>query len=67
MTARAADGSAEGKAAVLISQFTPQQKQILAILTLLNFLNYVDRQIAYALVPLIRVEFALSHFQVALL
>lgn len=52
---------------MLISEFTPQQKRILVILTLLNFLNYVDRQIAYALVPLIRVEFVLSHFQVALL
>ena len=52
---------------MIISGFTPYQKRILAILTLLNFLNYVDRQIAYALVPLIKTEFVLSYFEVALL
>jgi len=52
---------------VFLAGFTSYQKQVLAILTLLNFLNYVDRQIVYALVPLIKEEFVLTNFQVALL
>lgn len=47
--------------------FNRYQLQILATLTLVNFVNYVDRQIVYALVPLIKAEFILTYFQVALL
>lgn len=43
------------------------QVRVLAVLTLVNFLNYVDRQVAYGLVPLIKTEFTLSNFQVGLL
>jgi predicted MFS family arabinose efflux permease len=52
---------------VFLAGLTSYQKQVLAILTVLNFLNYVDRQIVYALVPLIKAEFVLTNFQVALL
>jgi MFS family permease len=46
---------------------TPLQYRILFILTLLHFLNYVDRQIVYALVPLLRAEFVLTRFEIGLL
>ncbi len=47
--------------------FTRYQWQVLTILTLVNFVNYIDRQIIYALVPLIQAEFVLSFSQVGLL
>ena len=50
-----------------VPRFSSYQAQILVILTLVNFVNYIDRQIIFGLVPLIKADFALSHFQVALL
>jgi len=46
---------------------TPLQYRVLLILTALHFLNYVDRQIVYALVPLLRAEFVLTRFEIGLL
>lgn len=46
---------------------TSGQTRVLLTLTLVNLVNFVDRQIIFALVPLIRVEFALSYFHTALL
>ncbi len=50
-----------------LPHLTPLQFRVLLILTLLHFLNYVDRQIVYALVPLLRAEFVLTRFEVGLL
>lgn len=46
---------------------TPLQYRVLLILTALHLLNYVDRQIVYALVPLLRAEFVLTRFEIGLL
>jgi predicted MFS family arabinose efflux permease len=43
------------------------QISVLAILTLVNFMNFVDRQIIGAILPLVQAEFTLSHSQAALL
>lgn len=48
-----------------IPRFTHTQILVLAILTLINFVNYIDRQIIFALVPLIQADFGLTHLQVA--
>lgn len=40
---------------------------VLAVLTAINFVNYVDRQIVYALYPLLREEFNVSDFKLGLL
>ena len=48
-------------------RFTHLQKKVLVILALVNFVNYLDRQIIYPLFPLIGEEFALSYAQVGLL
>jgi predicted MFS family arabinose efflux permease len=45
------------------SRFTRQQWKVLAILALVNFVNYVDRQILFPLFPFIRRDFGLSFFQ----
>src|SRR5689334_23028082 len=37
--------------------------KVLAILALVNFVNYADRQILYPLFPLLRREFGLNHLQ----
>ncbi|MBI4462117.1 MAG: MFS transporter [Acidobacteria bacterium] len=47
--------------------FTGYQKKVLLILTLVNFVNYVDREIIFTLVPLIQADFALTYAQVSLL
>ncbi|HZL85747.1 MAG TPA: MFS transporter [Candidatus Krumholzibacteria bacterium] len=43
------------------------QFQVLAILSLVNFMNFVDRQIIGAILPLLQDDFSLSHSQAALL
>ena len=47
--------------------FSPYQIRVLAILTLINFVNYVDRQILYPLFPLIAADFHLTYSQLGLL
>src|SRR6478672_6541353 len=37
--------------------------KVLAVLALVNFVNYADRQILYPLFPLLRREFGLNHLQ----
>lgn len=49
------------------ARFTPQQTRILVILTLINFINYVDRQVLYPLFPQIGAEFGLTYSQLGLL
>ena len=48
-------------------RFSGLQKKVLVILSLLNFVNYLDRQIIYPLFPLIGAEFALNYSQLGLL
>ncbi|HEV3221071.1 MAG TPA: MFS transporter [Candidatus Acidoferrales bacterium] len=43
--------------------FTGRQWTVLVILMLINFVNYVDRQIIFSLFPSIRAEFGLSYKQ----
>jgi len=43
------------------------QIQVLALLTLVNFMNFVDRQVVGAILPLLQTEFSLSHSQAGLL
>ena len=40
-----------------------QKTKVLAVLALVNFVNYADRQILYPLFPLLRREFGLNHLQ----
>ena len=47
--------------------FTSEQKRTLKILTLINFLNYIDRDIIFGLVPIIMARFAVSYSQAGLL
>ena len=49
------------------SSFTSEQKRTLKILTLINFLNYIDRDIIFGLVPIIQARFAVSYSQAGLL
>ncbi len=48
---------------VNLSRFTSYQKRVLIVLTLINFVNWIDRQIVYPLFPLIKDEFRLSYAQ----
>jgi predicted MFS family arabinose efflux permease len=48
------------------SRFTPVQVRVLALLTLVNFVNYVDRQIIFPMFSLLREEFMLTELQVGL-
>ncbi len=48
-------------------KFTSTQRRMLIILTLINFFNYLDRNIIFPLFHLIKVEFGLSDFQLGLL
>jgi predicted MFS family arabinose efflux permease len=43
--------------------FTPDQKRVLLVLTLINFVNWIDRQIVYPLFPLIKDEFRVTYAQ----
>jgi predicted MFS family arabinose efflux permease len=45
-------------------RFTSVQIRVLALLTLVNFVNYVDRQIIYPMFSLLRAEFGLTDLQV---
>jgi MFS transporter, Spinster family, sphingosine-1-phosphate transporter len=49
------------------SDFSATQWRVLLILMLVNFVNYVDRQIVFALFPPIRREFDLSYVQLGYL
>lgn len=42
---------------------SPYQRRVLLILTLINFVNWIDRQIVYPLFPLIRRDFHVSYEQ----
>ncbi len=44
-------------------RFTASQKRILLVLTLINFVNWIDRQIVYPLFPAIKDEFHVSYAQ----
>src|SRR5579863_2723031 len=50
-----------------LSDFTARQCQVLLIMMLVNFVNYVDRQIVFALFPSIRHDFGLSFVQLGYL
>jgi MFS transporter, Spinster family, sphingosine-1-phosphate transporter len=50
-----------------LSDFTGKQFRVLSILMLINFVNYVDRQIVFALFPSIRHDFSLSYVQLGYL
>src|SRR5262249_53228646 len=44
---------AEGRATAM-RDFSSSQKRVLLVLTLINFVNWIDRQIVYPLFPLIK-------------
>ena len=50
-----------------VSEFTPTQWRVLLILMLVNFVNYVDRQIIFSLFPFLRRDFGLSYAQLGYL
>ena len=50
-----------------LPDFSWSQWRVLTILMLLNFVNYVDRQVIFALFPAIRHDFALSYEQLGYL
>jgi MFS transporter, Spinster family, sphingosine-1-phosphate transporter len=50
-----------------LSDFSGKQWQVLSILMLVNFVNYVDRQIVFALFPSIRHDFGLTYVQLGYL
>jgi MFS transporter, Spinster family, sphingosine-1-phosphate transporter len=50
-----------------LSDFSGKQWRVLSILMLVNFVNYVDRQIVFALFPSIRRDFGLSYVQLGYL
>src|SRR3984957_2157292 len=49
------------------SDFSGKQFRILSILMLINFVNYVDRQIVFALFPSLRHDFGLNYVQLGYL
>jgi MFS transporter, Spinster family, sphingosine-1-phosphate transporter len=50
-----------------LSDFSSKQWRVLLILMLVNFVNYVDRQIVFALFPFLRRDFGLTSFQLGAL
>jgi MFS transporter, Spinster family, sphingosine-1-phosphate transporter len=50
-----------------LSDFSGKQWRILLILMLVNFVNYVDRQIVFALFPFLRHDFGLTNLQLGAL
>jgi predicted MFS family arabinose efflux permease len=50
-----------------LSDFSGKQRRVLLILVLVNFVNYVDRQIVFSLFPAIRRDFGLSYVQLGYL
>src|SRR6185369_14928612 len=51
----------------MFKNLTRQQKQILLVLTFINLINYVDRQVVFPLFHNIKMEFGVSDFQLGLL
>lgn len=51
----------------MFKQLSREQKYILIVLSLINFINYVDRQIIFPLFDVIKAEFHVSDFQLGLL
>ena len=50
-----------------LSDFSAKQWRVLFVLMLVNFVNYVDRQIVFSLFPFIRRDFGLSYVQLGYL
>lgn len=50
-----------------LADFSPTQRRVIFILMLVNFVNYVDRQIIFSLFPAIRHDFGLSFEQLGYL
>ena len=50
-----------------LRDFSPTQRRVILILMLVNFVNYVDRQIIFSLFPAIRRDFGLSFAQLGYL
>lgn len=50
-----------------LADFSPVQRRVILILMLVNFVNYVDRQIIFSLFPAIRHEFGLTFEQLGYL
>jgi predicted MFS family arabinose efflux permease len=50
-----------------LADFTSDQKRVLLVLTLINFVNWIDRQIVYPLFPLIKNDFHVSYAQLGCL
>ena len=50
-----------------LADFSRTQKTVILVLMLVNFVNYVDRQIIFSLFPAIRHEFNLSFEQLSYL
>jgi MFS transporter, Spinster family, sphingosine-1-phosphate transporter len=44
-----------------LRSFSPYQKRVLLVLTLVNFVNWIDRQVVYPLFPMIKAEFRVSY------
>ncbi|MBI4160479.1 MAG: MFS transporter [Candidatus Yanofskybacteria bacterium] len=51
----------------MLKNISSDQQRILIVLTLINFLNYLDRQIIYPLFHLLKDDFNLSDFQLGFL
>lgn len=51
----------------MASRFSSYQIRVLTVLALVNFVNYVDRQIVFPLFPLLREQFSLSYVQLGML
>src|SRR6267378_2619254 len=49
------------------AEFSRKQWQVLLILMMVNFVNYVDRQIIFSLFPFIRRDFNLTYAQLGYL
>jgi predicted MFS family arabinose efflux permease len=52
---------------LLNQRFSPYQRRVLLVLMLVNFVNYIDRNIIYPLFPLIRTDFGLTYLQIGAL
>lgn len=50
-----------------VPQFSSYQKRVLLVLALINFVNWVDRQVIFPLFPLLRNEFRVTYEQLGLL
>lgn len=51
----------------MLTHLKPEQKTLLIVLTVINFFNYVDRQVIFPLFDLIKQEFQINDFQLGLL